>query len=566
MCRSPVVPMVAEESLIMIPSRPPDSSAAHEDLWRDILRQAGAIRQLKHKWNTLAATSRLPDEVLARVFVELNLSYHSDQLQWRSVDRYQWITVCQVCSHWRSVALSTQRLWRDITVTRSMDWMRSMLARSHHALLHVQVGVTNALVEPTRLILRELARIEELVIGVSAETFDILSAMDAPAPLLRSLTIEALCQRTPRPGLQLPPLQVLAYSVAKLEQFNLLNCHLPWSFPVRSTSSTSLTHLKIVGTGEDRPPMIHVIRTLACLKHLESLDLAGIRPTFTADATLIASTIAALPRLKRLRLEGTAVECSDMLNRLSFPSTVYLTLECTSATGIGDLVACIQAKVPVIKQPHTIAFEDDFAESKTHVRLSADDGPIICATFPLIITFTGSSSPSTASPAWRTPVAFCSHISLASVRIIHLSGILPPSYDDDEAHEWMQVFSEMDALEVISAEGLAAYRIPYILKVAMTDGGPPCVQKVRRLELEDVVFSTSERFERGEPGAFTEDLVQSLAARSRNAPQLETITIRRSKYVDSCCVELLERFVRKVEWDGIVNAEPGDEDYNIDYF
>lgn len=562
---SPIMRTTVEESLITIPCQPVGASTTHEDLWREIVVQAKAIRQLKSKWNSLATTSRLPDELLAEVFVQLNLSYRTDQLQWRSVDRYQWIAVCQVCSHWRSVALSTPRLWRDITVTRSMDWMREVLARSCRAPLHVQVGVTDATVEPTRLILRELARIEELLIGVSAETFHILRALDAPAPLLRSLNIEALYQRSPRPAPQLPSLEVLARSVAKLEQLDLLHCPFPWSLPV---PFTSLTHLKVVGTGDDRPAMGHIIIVLACLKHLESLDFEGMLPTLPDDATSISSpsTVVSLPRLQRIRLEGAAVECADMLNHLSFPSTVYLTLECTSARGMVALIGCIQARIPVIEQPHTIAFEEDFAESKTHVRLSADDGPISHAAFPLVVTFKCSSTPSTATPAWWNPVIFCSHIPLASVHYVHLSGILPPSYYDDQAHQWLQVFSEMVALEVLSAEGLAAYRVPHILSVALSEGGPPCLQTIRRVELEDVVFGTAETFERGEPGAFTEELVQSLLARLWDVPPLDAITIRRSKYVDSRCVERLEKVVGRVEWDGIVNAEPGDEDYDLNYF
>lgn len=124
----------------------------------------------------------------------------------------------------------------------------------------------------------------------------------------------------------------------------------------------------------------------------------------------------------------------------------------------------------------------------------------------------------------------------------------------------------MVTLEVLSAEGLAAYRVPYMLRVALNEGGPPCLQTVRRVELEDVVFGTWETFERGEPDAFTEELVESLVARLQDIPPLEAISIRRSKYVDRRCVERLERFVGRVEWDGIVNAEPGDEDYDLNYF
>ena len=539
-----------------------------------MLVHAETIRNLKSRWNALATISRLPDEVLAGAFLQLNLFFRNDQLQWRSIDRYRWITVCQVCVHWRSVALSTPRLWNDITVTRSLGWMREVLARSQRAPLRVRIALTSlvdGMGESARLVLRELGRIEDLVIGVSADALEILRALDAPAPLLRSLNIEGVRQRMSRqPGgeRQIPPPQVLARATtAQLEQLDLLHCKFPWNLPV---PFTSLTHLKVVGTGADRPPIAHVIMTLASFKILESLDLEGMIPTLTEGATALPTPamVVRFPRLKRLRLVGETMNCANLLNRLVFPSSVSIALECTSKRGLADLAACLRSRTPAIDQPRMLMLEEDFSGSTFYVRASPRDGPIRAADpSSLVVTFRHGPDTPASSSLSRYAIPFCLHLALENVDCVCTAGLVPPSYDEEQTKEWATLFIRMCNLTELSLSGLATYRLPDALVAKRWDGQEGlCLPTLRRVTVEDVTFGLPETFSRGLPGQFTEQLVQTLNERAREAPRLESLRIKRSKRVDMPDVRMLEKVVGKVEWDGTVDADPEREEYDLNYY
>lgn len=537
-----------------------------------MLVHAKTIRDLKSRWNALAMISRLPDEVLASAFLELNLFFRNDQLQWRSIDRYRWITVCQVCSHWRTVALNTPRLWSDITVTRSLNWMREMLARSHKAPLRVRIALTSlvdGMGEPARLVLRELGRMEDLVIGVSADALEILHALDAPAPLLRSLNIEGVRQRTSRqPGgeRQIPPPQVLARpTTAQLEQLDLLHCKFPWNLPV---PFTSLTHLKVVGTGADRPSIAHVIMTLASFKLLEFLDLEGMLPTLPEDAVALPKPpiIVTFSRLKRLRFVGETMNCANLLNRLFLPSSASIILECTSKRGVAELAACLRARTPAMDQPRMLMLEEDFSGSTFYVRASPRDGPVRAGDpSSLVVTFKHSPDGPAPSSLSRHAIPFCLHLALENVDCVCTAGLVPPSFDEEQTKEWAALFIRMCNLTELSLSGLATYRLPDALVAKRWDGVEGlCLPTLRCVTVEDVTFGLPETFKQGLPGQFTKQLVHTLDERAREAPRLECLRIKRSKYIDLPDVRMLEKVVGKVEWDGIVDAEPDREEYEYD--
>ncbi|KZT64132.1 hypothetical protein DAEQUDRAFT_52818 [Daedalea quercina L-15889] len=565
-------PSQRDDTVIIVPSLPTEASPGHAELWKEMLVHAEAIRDLKSRWNTIASIFRLPDEVLAGVFHILSFLYYNDQLEWRFVHRYRWISVCQVCSHWRIVALGCPRLWSDITVTRSMNWMRELLARSQEVPLRVQIAMTSmvdGMDKPARLVLGELSRTEELVVGISPDAFSILNALDVPTPLLRRLTVEVMCHRTTSlPGTRIPLLQVLTRPATdQLERLHLLNCPFPWNTPV---PFTSLSHLKIIGSNADRPSLTRVIATLDRLRLLESLDLEGILPALPQDVTRIPTTPTAvnLTRLKMFRLVGEPIDCADLLGRLSFPRSIHLILECTSGRGTADLVACIRSRTSLVEHPRTLVLGEDFAASTFRLRISMDEGPIRDDTrFPLIVTFKSNSSLAVSRPPSSSAIEFCLHLTLANVRTMHIVGIIPPSYDEDRMKEYLDLFSGVSNITVVSVSGLAAARLPNMLVARTWDGSDRiCLTTLHRVEIEEVMFGVAETFLLKKPGQFTEQLAQSLEARSQELPRLETLVIRRSKYVDLPDIRMLEGVVKSVIWDGIVDANPGEEDYDLNYY
>lgn len=85
------------------------------------------IRTLKTKRNTLAAVSRLPAELLSRIF---HLARDDAN------GKYSWIYATLTCRAWRLCALSCATLWTNIDCMKIM-WAQEMLSRSRDAPLNI---------------------------------------------------------------------------------------------------------------------------------------------------------------------------------------------------------------------------------------------------------------------------------------------------------------------------------------------------------------------------------------------------------------------------------------------
>ncbi|KAH9916906.1 uncharacterized protein B0H18DRAFT_1123892 [Fomitopsis serialis] len=196
-----------------------------------------------------------------------------------------------------------------------------------------------------------------------------------------------------------------------------------------------------------------------------------------------------------------------------------------------------------------------------------DELPADGVSFPLIVTFRSDPNLFSAEPSAPCAIAFCQHLALTHVRNLHVAGIIPPTYDEDQTKEWVQLFSGLSSLTTLGTAGLAAYRLPDMLKAKMLDDSDRlCLGTLQRAEVEAVSFGVTETFRRGEPGDFTEQLVQSLVIRAQETSTLATLVIKRSKCVDLPDVKMLEKFVGSVEWDGVVDADSGQEDFELNYY
>jgi hypothetical protein len=100
-------------------------------LSRELGRQKidNEIRALKTRRNTLAPISRLPTELLSRIFITIAYS-HFDSSNGTDLS---WIyAVTAVCGHWRAIALECPGLWCFIGFMYPI-WTEEMLKRSKMA-------------------------------------------------------------------------------------------------------------------------------------------------------------------------------------------------------------------------------------------------------------------------------------------------------------------------------------------------------------------------------------------------------------------------------------------------
>ncbi|EFI27799.1 hypothetical protein CC1G_14722 [Coprinopsis cinerea okayama7 len=148
------------------------------------------IRQWKSRQNELAEISRLPPEILSRIFVcykELISSQGG-----RSESLY-WTKVYHVSQHWRAVALNYPQLWSTIDTSHG-HWANAMFERSKQ----VPISFIYSRHHPFK-------SFEDLALNVFSqaqrpESLEILDGprflnervqqLIAPAPLLRRLKFE----------------------------------------------------------------------------------------------------------------------------------------------------------------------------------------------------------------------------------------------------------------------------------------------------------------------------------------------------------------------------------------
>ncbi|KAL0570036.1 hypothetical protein V5O48_011922 [Marasmius crinis-equi] len=285
-----------------------------------IERHHRAIVALSRKRNTFPTIHRIPDEVLIYIFVWLkDITAHECELSmsvepsWSS-DRpcptkpkhpIPWLYPSQVCSHWREVSLDCASLWSTIFLN-NIYWTEELLRRSKRALLKVMPDprwffqfprsvdvvpretIIPTLVYQSFLIVARNAsnRISNLRIYADAFPFrEELKTLDVSSlTSLKTLSIVQKGKETWESHLRVDgsidnrvPWEItLLHDI--LTQPNVRLTHLdilgdPRRNWLESSSSTSLTHLRIsrLGDGRWRVGLLKHEDVLAMLRGFPSL-------------------------------------------------------------------------------------------------------------------------------------------------------------------------------------------------------------------------------------------------------------------------------------------------------
>ena len=105
---------------------------------KQIQKHKDAIRSLRERRNTLAIISRLPPELLSRIFL------HARDMTDGTAKVLP--PASHVCRAWRAVALACGLLWSEIDCVR-LGWAKEMILRSRGAPLALQVSNINRCVQ-----------------------------------------------------------------------------------------------------------------------------------------------------------------------------------------------------------------------------------------------------------------------------------------------------------------------------------------------------------------------------------------------------------------------------------
>ncbi|KAJ6511183.1 hypothetical protein C8R45DRAFT_1207875 [Mycena sanguinolenta] len=137
----------------------------------------------------------LPPEILAEVFVNFLPTYPGFLLCSGTLSP---LLLCQVCRHWRDIALSTPPLWRNLSIvvqdpddrqTEKLQLLQTLIERSANCPLSLKltVPITSPVNEQfIETIVMHCGRWEHLDVLVP---FDCLHLLQGEMPLLRELTI-----------------------------------------------------------------------------------------------------------------------------------------------------------------------------------------------------------------------------------------------------------------------------------------------------------------------------------------------------------------------------------------
>ncbi|TFK62603.1 hypothetical protein BDN72DRAFT_964436 [Pluteus cervinus] len=123
------------------PSQQPTSdpiAAERKRLLKRIRKVDRRIPQLKVRYYSLIPISRLPPELLIRIFFFVQSNFRDVY----GVDYYKWTVITQVSQSWRTLALETKLLWNVIshnTKTIEPRWITPSLDRSRSLHIHVVV-------------------------------------------------------------------------------------------------------------------------------------------------------------------------------------------------------------------------------------------------------------------------------------------------------------------------------------------------------------------------------------------------------------------------------------------
>jgi hypothetical protein len=302
-------------------------TSMHQEIDGQLLPVQETIVQLRQRRNARLPVSRLPRELLAAIFRELQqLSPSYGQ---------GWSVVCSVCRCWRDAALAYSVLWADIGVTVNSNWTAVLLQRSGNAPLTVSVDVSNSMValrreEGTLLIFSHVHRMRSLSIRAFSTAMDrLLLNLDHPAPLIEKLCLSA----PPRTmGSMVIPPSLFGGEAPKLDFVEIIGpCSFYAQLPMAFKSITRLVLSCLdMSWSYDWEAFTHLLSLPNSLHSLTLQDIVGFKHF------LIEKSIT-LPYLDSLSIQSeTLYGVLQLLDHIDTPSVTSLHIRCTVAGRYDD--------------------------------------------------------------------------------------------------------------------------------------------------------------------------------------------------------------------------------------
>ncbi|KAF9257086.1 hypothetical protein L218DRAFT_991190 [Marasmius fiardii PR-910] len=324
---------VAEEvEEVQIPFLPKATDARLISVDQKIERAEEELRKLRSEHNSLVPFSRLHPEVMSIIF--RNCITHRPSYWYHPMF---WLNATQVCRQWRLIALNSASTWSLIDFSHP-SLTHEMILRSKAAPLDIEV--TQHTLNPRTFIglkeaLSHIDRIRRLVLHASpslSDTEAFLANLNKPAPLLQTFEIHG--------GSYVSfPDNLLGGEASRLRELRISGVHFPWSPSLFKDLTTLILNephdVPIVTSCSRCPSMKQLVEALQQMPGLETLELVNSLPLHTSEK-LVPRCVVELLRLRRLRLSGTLLSCTEVLRSISFPPSAVVQITCKSFASTPD--------------------------------------------------------------------------------------------------------------------------------------------------------------------------------------------------------------------------------------
>ncbi|PCH32984.1 hypothetical protein WOLCODRAFT_141441 [Wolfiporia cocos MD-104 SS10] len=288
-----------------------------------LLRFSASQSQLVQR-STIAPVYQMPLEILAEIF-----SIVAESDRW-ALDSDMRIAISHVCRRWRAVALEHPRLWAFINIPRDLSNLDDLLKRSKRAPLSVYVEIRSDLSNwrpgCLDILYREAWRLKRLYIATPASCFGTITICSAP--ILESLYIdvndidgESDIQSAERFNIPLSWHSLFDNPNQPLHTLSLQQHSIPWHV----TLPSSLQTLCLASPATTQLRMENVLLLLSQLPNLRRLELL-LKSVPVSALPDDASTIVSLAHLQRLILIWDIAGCISLIDHLSFPSEITLSI------------------------------------------------------------------------------------------------------------------------------------------------------------------------------------------------------------------------------------------------
>lgn len=351
--------------------------------------------------------NRLPPEVLSEIFIHHR--YVDSELNWSR--RYQWIKITHVCHYWRSIALSSPRLWTTIKPHKNIEVIKEVLIRAKKAPLSVLLDYNGSAppLDVFELVLAEFSHIEHLNFHINSDILEsLIKHFPLQSPQLRSLVFSRYGSSDSEVNKD-PWLHLLEEcDTSKLTKLEVSGYNIAWAAkPLPST----LTRLVVSISSHKDSNKLSLPELITALSDAPSIEHLALHYTIKRgvanhdDCSAIES-----PRLKRFIVEDIGRSIVSLLPLIKMPSAAekHITFAGSEAVESPDtlaraaraIAALVQGTYLTLSVAHPVPgenkvafgfWEEDYAEYRGLLISNAIGNIMTCRTRILKFTYHSSA-------------------------------------------------------------------------------------------------------------------------------------------------------------------------------